>query len=64
MEITVVMTAVEALMMGLFLKKPIVTIIGQNRSLIILNPSNVTSTAPNGFGTSLRFFMVWGGMVN
>ncbi len=39
--------AVVALM-GILLKRPTVTIIGQKRNLILLNPSNVTSTDLNG----------------
>ncbi len=35
-------------LMGILLKRPTVTIIGQNRNSILLNPSNVTSTDLNG----------------
>ncbi len=50
MVITVI-TAVVALMMGFFINIPkTVTVIGQKRSLIMLNPSNITSTFLNGSG--------------
>ena len=45
-------------LMGILLKRPTVTIIGQMRNLILLNPSNVTRTELNGLRPSQRFFLV------
>jgi hypothetical protein len=35
-------------LMGILLKRPTVTLIGQKKNLILLNHSNVTSTDLNG----------------
>ena len=45
-------------LMGILLKRPTITILGQKRNSILVNPSNVTSTVLNGWRPNQRFLLV------